>query len=442
MFNIRQLKLAFSQKRERGILFGALSGAISKSTALLSTILSIYLLSEYLDNEQFGLWASIIAITKLIGIADFGINNNVVNIVSNERGYKQNSILKTHLSNSVLITIVIGCILFTALLASTFHINWAELLGIHNRDTNKSLNSIIIITAITMAIMLPVSIVNRVQIGAQETWRMNIWLAIGHIASIVALFYVIKNELGLTGSIIASISVPVFITIINYGDYFYIRNSEIRPDIRSINIEKLKLLFSGSLIFFILQILAIIGHGIDNLIISNILGASHVSAYAATEKLAMALALAQLFILPLWPAIGDALAQNNIAWAKKSLLQAIYLSLIIGIFSGLIIFFFGKEIIILWTRGNLVPSDMTVLGFSIFSVITGVAGSLAAFLNNKMFLKRQLYYYLVATIAATLLKINLMPHWGDASAAIWANIIAYTFFFIIPNIFFIFNKLK
>lgn len=430
------------KKRITGIIQGTLTAAASKATGLLTTILSVYWATNYLSTESFGLWMSITSLIAILSLADFGINNSVVNLVSESFGEKNTAKLNDGISNSFLLMLIIGSSIGAILLLVSPYIKWSELFGITENNTLNDIGMIISLAVIIFSLTMPFSIVTRVQIGMQESWRVNLWQIIGSLLSIIGIFFAIKYDMGLIGILFASLALPLISLIFNYCDYFFLKQPQLRPKFDHFNKKSITELTNVSSVFFVLQILALIGNGIDNILIANILGSSAVGAYAVTQKLAISLNLAPLFIIPLWPAIGDALARGEICWAKSSITHSIYISIFLGIIVGVIIIFFGKDMIYYWTSNTMNPSNILVWGFAVHSILIGVGGSIAAFLNNKNYLKKQMTYYLIATIAATLIKIILLNYWHDAGGAIWGGIIGYTLFFIYPSLILIYTTPK
>lgn len=439
MFSKINEKDTNERKRLIGIILGTLTSGISKAVALLIIAVSISWVSNYLNPEQFGLWISISTIIGLVGLVDFGINNSIVNSASEAIDSKKKNKLKNDISNSFIIVSSIALIIGLILLAIFPFIKWTSIFGITNQILSKEIPSIIAVTIIIFLLTLPFSLASRVQIGIQESWRANIWQATGGIASIAAIYFSIEYNLGIIGVILASLGVPLFFIILNFIDFFFLRRPDLKPSVTSFNTNTINRLIKVSLVFFSLQVLSILGQGVDNILISYILGSSAVGAYAVTQKLTLALGFAQLLITPLWPAIGDALARDEITWAKKIITKALLLSVLVGITASLILITIGEQIVYYWTNNTMKPTEFTIYGFAIHSILMGVGGCIAAYTNNTKYLKKQLIYYFIATAVALFLKVIFLRNFNDPSGAIWSNIIGYGIFFVIPTLLIIYN---
>ena len=185
------------------------------------------------------------------------------------------------------------------------------------------------------------------------------------------------------------------------------------------------------ILFFVLQFLVLIGTASDNLVIAQVLGAAEVTPYAVVQKLFTLVLVAQLFIVPLWPAFGEAIARGEFVWARRTLNRALVLSITLSIFIALPLLVFGKQIIGVWVSPDLVPPASLLAGFAVYVVLAAYGGAMSAFLNAGSLLRHQVPIFAIASLTAIILKIVLANFWGP-SGVIWATVLGYGVFYTVP----------
>ena len=174
-----------------------------------------------------------------------------------------------------------------------------------------------------------------------------------------------------------------------------------------------------------------IGTTSDNLVIAQVLGASAVAGYAVTQKLFLTTLITQYFLVPLWPAFGEAMARNDRAWARRTLNRSLTSSLGLGVLIGLPLLFFGKQIISVWAGPNVVPSSLLLLGFTIWALVNCYMGSMTTFLNSGDLVGKQVPFFGLAALSALALKI-VGARYFNTEGVVWAAAICFGLFYIIP----------
>jgi O-antigen/teichoic acid export membrane protein len=429
-----------ASERIRLLSLAAITSGLSKFGSLLIVLASVRWVIGYLGPERFGLWMTITSIISLLSFADLGLSNSVVNLVSDASGKSNFKLVKKIVSNSFFIMTAISLGLGMTFYLLFFFINWSFVLNIkHAISIAETRNSIAIYLAIFL-ISLPFSVVHRVQVGLQQSWRSNLWTFIGQLLGLAALAIVVNFKGGVPFLIIALAGVPLLISVINHIDYFLRRQPNIRPQFSDFDVLISKSLMQVGALFLFMQLMAVIGNASDNIIISHILGAASVSPYAVIQKLTLILGVSQLFIAPLWPLFGEAMSRGDHFWAKKVLTKALVLSTLFGVLAAAVILFFGEELIAIWAGASMIPDKSLLVGFALYSIVMSLGGAVSVFLNNGEYLQRQALIFIFASIISIMLKIILVTYYKDSSGAIWGTVIGYLFFYIIPGIYLAYSK--
>jgi O-antigen/teichoic acid export membrane protein len=149
-----------------------------------------------------------------------------------------------------------------------------------------------------------------------------------------------------------------------------------------------------------------------------------VSGYAVVQKIFSIVMLAQFFVVPLWPAYGEALARSDLAWARRTLNRALGYSVLLTASLSLPFLFFGRRIVAIWTGIDYAPSFSLLLGFSILSVLLVVAWNLSSLLVHGANLRGQLFFYTVGSLVALLLK-GAFAVWFGTTGVVWGTILGF-----------------
>jgi hypothetical protein len=77
----------------------------------------------------------------------------------------------------------------------------------------------------------------------------------------------------------------------------------------------------------------------------------------------------------------------------------------------------------------------TLAGFSAWMLMSSYSAAITPFLNSTTSLLRgQVKYYSIAAFMSLALKIVLVPYW-NIEGVIWATVIGYSIFFVVPSAF-------
>ena len=190
-------------------------------------------------------------------------------------------------------------------------------------------------------------------------------------------------------------------------------------------------LFNLGMIFFIIQVAAIIQYETANIIIARNFGTLEVTSYNIVYKYFSVLNMVfMIFITPFWSASTEAYFKNDLDWIKNSIKK--YNLLNIGMFAiGCLMLFFSDTIYRLWLgEGKVTISfSLSLWGFLFFNV--GMFGSkYGYFLNGINALRLQFWASLVSPflyigIAHVLIKYYHMGVYSLFIAAIVSNVHAY-----------------
>jgi len=421
-----------SKERYRRIALTSVTGVTAKGVSILAALISVPLTIDYLGTERYGLWMTISSIIVLLGFADFGIGNGLVNAISKADGEGDREAACTHVASAFFMLLGIALFILIVFIIAYPFIPWHRVFNVTSESATRESGPATALLIIIFAFNMPFGIVQRVQMGYQEGYKSNLWGIGGSLIGLAGLLIAIHTKAPLPWLVFAMSGGPAFALLLNWFAELVWGRPWLIPRWQAFNWDCGRKIVTTGLLFLVLQVFALVGNSSDNLVIAQVLGASAVASYAVTQKLFSVTQIAQFFIMPLWPAFGEAMAREDYRWARRTLNRSLILSFGLGVLTALPLLMFGKQIIAAWAGVTLIPSTLLLVGFAFWVLLAGYGGSMSSFLNSGRLLARQTVFYALASITALILKVILTQHWGSASGVIWATVIGYGIFYAIP----------
>ncbi|MEO6289138.1 MAG: oligosaccharide flippase family protein [Ginsengibacter sp.] len=430
-----------SHERYRRILLTGGSTAIVKVFSVAINLVTVPLTVKYLGAERYGLWMAISSVIALMGFADLGLGNGLLNAVSKANGRRSKKEAQVAVSSTFFILLGVSTILLVVFLSIFPLISWKDVFNVKSPLAISESGPTMMVLVITLLINIPLGIIERIQSGYQEGYRFQLWLILGSLLSFGGLLFCISLKGGLVWLVIAYSGGQLIATILNGIYLFNKKRKYLKPKLRHFNLEIGKNLVKSGLIFFLLGMFTLIANASDDIIIAQTLGPSAVAGYEIVKKLFLFSMFTQYLIQPLWPAFAEAMESGDIAWAKNTIKKGLLISIISTAIISLPLLLFGKQIITIWVSPQYIPSWSLLSGFYLFVLLGSYGGVMSTFLNSGPLLQKQLIIVGLAGISSVLLKIFFALNFG-VSGIVWATIAGYSLFYIVPSYKLAFNYLN
>jgi O-antigen/teichoic acid export membrane protein len=420
------------KERYRRLLLSTLASIFAKSISLLTTLISVPLTLNYLGVERYGLWMTISSTITLLGFADLGLGNGLVNAIAEADGKDDREGAKRAITSGTFMLFGIGVVILVSFILIYPVVPWPNLFKLTNEIASREAGLSVLVFITCFAINLPLGVVQRVQLGYQEGFLNNLWQSIGNILGLIGVLIVINVKAGLPWLVLAMAGLPLVAWLANWLNEFIRIRPWLLPRWAYFDWEIAKQLAATGGLFFAIQISALFGgESIDNLVITRILDPSSVSLFAVTQKYFTIALMAQIFLIPLWPAFGEALARRDKIWVRKAFNRAMIVSVGgVGVLS-ILLTIVGKQVIRIWAGPSVIPGSALLLGTACLAIMNGYKGCISMLFNSGVFLRRQLPYFLFGSILSLILKIVLCKFIGIAGVA-WGGIIGYTLIYLLP----------
>jgi O-antigen/teichoic acid export membrane protein len=424
-----------SKERHRRVLLTGGSALLAKGIAVATSLITIPLTLNYLGSERFGLWMTISSLITILGFADFGIGNGVLNAVANAHGKEDPAAIRDAVSSAVVLLAGIAIVIITVffwLLSST---DWGHFFNVTSLLARSEAGPATAIFVSCFALNIPADVVQRLQLGLQEGFVSKLWQVWGSVVGFLGVIIVIYFRQGLPWLILALAGGPLLITILNNIVFFGWMRPALRPDLHGISLDTMAYIARLGALFFVLQLVVAVAFSSDNFIVARILGPDAVTRYSITAKMFSFTALGlSMFLGPLWPAYGEAIARKDLDWVKKTLIRSTCAAVAIAATVSLLLLLAGPWILHVWVRRPLAPPFLLLLGLGLWSVMDAAGQSVSMFLNGANTVLPQVVIASIFAVGCLLLKLFFVHRFGFVGVP-WATLISYTLLSAVPTAF-------
>lgn len=446
-FQARRLGASMNRIDARLLRIIAVAGAnyLGRFGSGLVVLITLPMARQSLPADLFGVWMMLSALLAFMAFADLGIGNGVLNRVNRAQAAGDHEDLRRTLIAGYVCTGVVGSALLAAwliwscLASEPTVVAGAAIEPVHRGEVLEALTTFVAV----LAVNIPASLVQRVQLGMQQGYWNGIAQFCGAVVTLLAVPLTLHHGGGVAALVIATLGIQAGVNILNTIIWLW-RKKLLGPalwrgawDLPTAH----DLLRSGTL-FFLLQLAAAFAFQSDAIVITQILGQVAYGDFALVQKLFLFVSmLLSATMAGLWPAFGDALAHQEIAWAKKALRRGVATAAIISIASVTVLSLAMPWILAHWLHTTVLLPWSLVAALSIWTVIDAISAVLAAFMNGANILRAQLVFAVTMALAAFGAKWILTPILG-AAGSVLATILAYCLISVPGQIYIFKHALK
>jgi O-antigen/teichoic acid export membrane protein len=369
---------------------------------------------KYLGAERFGLWATLSSFTLMIGFADLGIGNGLLNALAEANGRCDRAAVRRLLSSGFALLSVLAVTILLLFLCVHRFLDWSHLLGTTGTVARLETAPAIAVVTVVFALSLPLSIVQKYYIAKQEGYTNSLWQVFGVTITAAALFLAIRLRLGVTPLIGIFSAGPALGMVAAWAARLHGRSaSDFSLSLGAVSFSESARLVRAGLQFFTIQTTTAFMMQCPSLIICMALGASAVAPYAIVSKFAMIAPIAvSLAVQPLWPAYADARARGQYPWIRRafyrSLIAASGFCLVFCLVSGATL----ERALRWWLGGAVRPSRSLIFAVLAFASAACLHYVTSMCLNGCGRLRSQIVAQIPAAIVALLGTLLYVTRYG------------------------------
>lgn len=390
-------------ERYRRALWTMLANVFGRGASMLVMVLAVSLTIPYLGVERFGAWMTVVSLAGLLIFLDLGIGNALTNRVAkiNAEGGRVCDVISGGLIFLLLVSVIVLIVL--SLIATI--LPWDKLIKTDDSSLWEEFRDAGLSFAVIFSISLFFGGVHRVFAGLQRAYESHLASVVSAGMSLILLFVGAKYECGIVFLLWATLGCQqisgVFLLLrLWWQDLFGFKNG-----LFFMRVEKDNLIQVGGL-FLVLQLASIVYVGMDALLISSVLGAAHVAIYAVVQRLFQFVSIPLSIInAPLWAAYADAYTRRDGFFIVHTFRRSLFLTALIGLFGGGVLWVFSQDVIGFWTGGGLSVPLSLVGAFFVVMVVESLGHALAMVLNGCGFIREQVFFAMVMIFFGVTFKV-------------------------------------
>lgn len=362
------LKLRVIDLKNNKLKRSMILNTLCKPVSMLISLLYTPLLLNYLGEESYGIWATILSIINWINFFDVGIGNGLRNLLSKEIVQNDSDGVQQSVSTAYVALSVISSITF---ISGSIIILLLNCYIVFNTTVNVKPALYISFTFICINFILALCKNQLYAVHqAEKVGYMSVVIQIINLIGIFCLsLFSSKNLLAVAAVAGAS---GLIVNLLFSGHVWRMHNYLI-PRLIKFRRDKLSIICNIGIKFFVIQMAALVLYTTDNLIITNVFGPSHVTPYqTAYAAFGIINGLFGAIIVPLWSKYTVARVNKDYLWIKKSIISLDKMLIPVGMVLMVFVFCF-KPISVIWLHRELVYDKglIACMGIYFFLLIWG-----------------------------------------------------------------------
>lgn len=328
-------------------------GVSSRFCVTLVNVAASGIIAHELDATNFGVFATLSTIPMVLGFADLGIGNSLVNRLATSltEGDREQSarissaaLLISSLAAVALAALFVGLILLTPILS---------LLGL-----SFQLRGAVAIYGCLILFCVPLSLSQRIMSSLQRGRALAICQLAATSAGAIPSAFLAWTGQDVRILLFAAGAGPALIYLLVWVDILR-RHPQLRPTLRLVNAAVIKDLARPAGLFLVLNLVIAAAYQADVMVVSALLGPAAAGTYSLAARVAALMSMGlQAANAQLWPAYREALGLGDIHWIRETLRGRTRRAVNVTSLAGIGVIVAGPLIITVWAGPDQRPTLM------------------------------------------------------------------------------------
>lgn len=387
----------------------ALVGILARSASLVASFFLVATVYRSLDVEGYALYAVATTISGLLPFLDFGLGFGMVTRLSHAAASGRSSDSRRIVSTSFFVLVGASLALTLIVVLAAPIVPWGSLLGVESKDAGGA--GLIVLLGVAASISSSVG--SRVLFSLQRAHVGYAWdigsailvlgsSALGPLFGGSALFYI---------AVIAWS--PVVVGFAQTAWTFLRAHPDLSPSLADFSRTEIKPLLSLGVVYSYGGLAVAVGVQGNVLILSHLGSNEDVIAYSIAIKLAsMFFIFASVGLTPLWPAFGRAIAMDDLAYIRRTLLRVMAGVTIISMAFVVTLTAVGPRLISVWVGDTAGISRSLLLLVAAATAARVLVLPLNMLLNGAAVKKMQVLATTAVIVVSLPLALVLTVHLG------------------------------
>lgn len=423
-----------SHSRFRRVGRAAVAGVFAKVVGAACNLALVPVLVGFLGPVQFGIWAAYQSLQGLLVFADFGIGNGMQNAVTVALAHGDTRRAQSLIS-SALVALLVAAGLLGAVAVVGLNVpavvTWLS--GGRPDDTELSALRVgIAVFVVAGLLAIPLSCGERLALAMQEGFVTHGTRAITTILSFCCVLVLVRAQASFAAICMAT-SLPVLTGPLLSWMVVTRGRSWALPAISAISAVETRAVLRSGIGFLAVQMTAILGFGLDAILIERYAGPVEVANYTVVQRLFSLVGMVVgIALAPLWPAYADARARGDYAWIRKTFWRSLLATAVVAGGLSIVLAALAGPIAARWVGNAITPPASLVTAFAAWSFVLACGMAFSYFWNGMHMLRLQAGIGLLFVSISLPAKIFGLQT-GSATSVLVANGIVFTLASLLPG---------
>ena len=402
--------LGAGDRRLRRAGLAGLGMAGNKGLQVFVTLVSVPLLLDHLGTGGFGLLMAISGFTLWfqadLGLAE-GVKLRLIECFARDDRAGARTYVSTGFAALLALTAGLGVLLALC----WTRIDWAHWFRTDAAQADAVGAAVLAGLALTL-VVIPLKLLREVTTAEQRGYVYSAWVAAGTALSLVGIWIATRSGAGLVGVLLGLQGAGV-LALLSGTTYLFLRDRPwLRPRLADVRREAWSRLWPDSSHLLLLGVSLMAINGSDAFLVNAVLGNGAAAEYILAIRIPFyAQVIVSCATYPAWPAIGDAVARGDRAWAQRAARRVVRASTAVAGTLLLVYALFGTQLIAFWSGGRIRPSWGLVLLLALYVMARVVAATYHFLLRAHGRVRGQAWI----TAAEAVLHVGL----GIVGARLW-----------------------
>jgi O-antigen/teichoic acid export membrane protein len=427
----------FTKGHERSIKakINILVSLIIKGLSIAISLVLVPLTINYINPSRYGIWLTISSIVAWFSFFDIGLTQGLRNKFAEAKAKGEDNLAQILVSTTYAILAIIFCVIWVIFIIANFFLNWASILNVsESMQSEISILAVIVFTYFCLQFVL--RIITTLLMADQQSAKSSVIDLLGQILSLVLISILVITTKGSLVKLGVALCISPLLVLFGANLFFFKGSfNRYHPRFSKIKFSHATGLFKLGVIFFIIQVAALIQYQTANIIIARNFGTLEVTSYNIVYKYFGILSMVfMIFIGPFWSASTEAFLKNDIKWVRNGIRKYNQLNIAMFILSCIMLFF-SDTIYRLWLGEGKVKIEfsLSLWGFLFFNIVM-FGSKYVNFLNGINALRIQFWTSLFTPFLYIGIAILLIDYlkMGVCSLFIAALLASANAYFIAP----------
>ena len=375
-----------------------LASMLIKVADTIIYLLLVPLTLGYLNAYEYGIWLTLSSILAWINSFDIGLGNGLRNKLGTAMAQNDRESARGYVSTAFFMLLILSVGIFIAFSLLMNVLDWYSILNVDPK-TVGNLKEVVLASFLFFCLSFLFKFVGNVYQGLQLP-AVNNMIGLGaHLFSFI-IIYILRLTIPASlfwVVVVYSAAFPA-VYFLCYPVTFFKLYPYLAPSFRYFRKEYLKDLFSLSISFFVIQVMAMVLFSMSNVIISNLFGPEQVTPYNIAFKYFSFISIFFGFLLaPIWSATTDAYARNDLLWIGASINKILKILAYVAILVVIMVIC-SNVVYKLWVGDSvIIPIEMSFL-MGIYVLLIQYSSCFSSILNGMGKLKLQAINIIVVAI--------------------------------------------